>query len=81
MKPYVLFATAVLLAASAVHGQTLELADCRINAGPAYPGIKARCGTFVRPQDPGEPNGEQLDLFVAVVPALTLEPAPDPLRA
>jgi len=57
----------------------LELEDCRISAGPGHPGIKARCGTFLRPLDPQDPDGEQLELSVAVVPALNLEPEPDPL--
>ncbi len=63
----------------AVSAAELELEDCRISAGPGYPGIKARCGTFERPLDPGAPGGEQLALSVAVVPALNLEPQPDPL--
>lgn len=62
---------------SAADAQTIELEECRINAGPAYPGIKARCGRFVRPEDPSRPDGPTLDLHVAVVPALSLEPAPD----
>ena len=57
----------------------LDLEDCRISAGPGYPGIKARCGTLLRPLDPSQPDGEQLELNVAVVPALNLEPQPDPL--
>ncbi|MEJ2127217.1 MAG: alpha/beta hydrolase [Woeseiaceae bacterium] len=57
----------------------LDLEDCRISAGPGYPGIKARCGTFLRPLDPSQPGGEQLELRVAIVPALNLEPQPDPL--
>lgn len=57
----------------------LLLEDCRITAGPAFPSIKARCGVFLRPQDPVKPDGKMLELRVAVVPALSLEPAPDPL--
>ena len=57
----------------------LELEECRISAGPGYPGIKARCGTLLRPLDPANPAGELLELRVAVVPALNLEPQPDPL--
>lgn len=60
-------------------GLALELEDCRITAGPGYPGIKARCGTLVRPLDPADPDGERVELAVAVVPALDLEPEPDPL--
>ncbi|MDX1515545.1 MAG: alpha/beta fold hydrolase [Woeseiaceae bacterium] len=78
----------------------LELEDCRISAGPAFPSLKARCGTLARPVDPDEPgdsndpddsddpddtgdsNGndrDTLELRVVVVPALNLEPAPDPI--
>ena len=57
----------------------LELEDCRIRAGAGYPGIKARCGTLPRPLNPADPDSPLIDLFVAVVPALSLEPAPDPL--
>lgn len=57
---------------------TLPLEDCRINAGRGSPGIKARCGTFNRPLDPSDPASKTLALFVAVIPALTLEPEADP---
>ena len=56
----------------------IELTDCRISAGRGFPGIKARCGTFWRPQNPASPDSPRLELNVAVVPALSLEPAPDP---
>ena len=67
------------VAIGAMPAAALELEDCRISAGPGYPGIKARCGTFSRPLNPANPDGEQLDLRVAVVPALDLNPEPDPL--
>ena len=71
---------ALLFAAAPVFAQAgLELSDCRINAGPGYPGIKARCGDFARPLDPGNPDGDVIELRVAVVPALDLTPEPDPL--
>jgi len=71
----------LILAAISVAGPTsaLELHDCRISAGPGYPGIKARCGTLLRPLNPEDPASEQLELSVAIVPALNLEPKPDPL--
>jgi len=56
----------------------VDLEDCRITAGPGYPGIKARCGILLRPLDPADGNSPTIDLHVAVVPALSLEPAPDP---
>ena len=72
-------ALALLLLCLPLAGNALDLEDCRITAGPGYPGIKARCGTFARPLDPARPDGEQLELKVAVVPALDLTPEPDPL--
>ncbi len=56
----------------------LELEDCRISVGAGSPGIPARCGIFVRPLDPDDASKGSIDLKVAVVPALTLEPAADP---
>ena len=57
---------------------TLELNDCRISAGPGFPGRKARCGILERPLDPSAPGSAVVELRVAVVPALTLEPMQDP---
>lgn len=56
----------------------LVLEDCRISAGPGFPGIKARCGTLERHEDPWDEGSALLPLKVAVVPALSLEPEPDP---
>lgn len=69
-----------LPAASAVADTqaALELEDCRIHAGPGYPGIKARCGSFERPENPDDPGSARILLNVAVVAALSLEPEPDP---
>jgi len=70
---------AALLAASASNAQSLELEDCRINAGPGSSSMQARCGSLTRPLDPrGEVPGE-IELRIAVVPALNLNPEPDPL--
>jgi pimeloyl-ACP methyl ester carboxylesterase len=78
----VLVALCVYLPASADEASsppTLELSDCRIHAGPGYPGIKARCGVFERLLDPDDASSTLLKLSVAVVPALSLEAEPDPL--
>jgi pimeloyl-ACP methyl ester carboxylesterase len=73
------FVLATLLLAATAHGQTLELEECRISAGPGASSMKARCGTLLRPLDPsGEVPGE-IELRVAVVPALSLTPEPDPV--
>lgn len=68
----------LLAAATPAPGDAVTLSDCRITAGPGFPGIEARCGTFERPLDPGDPARGSLLLRVVVVPALSLEPEPDP---
>lgn len=57
----------------------LELTDCRISAGEGEPSIAARCGDFERPLDPDDPDAGTITLRIAVVPALSLEPANDAL--
>lgn len=84
MPRFLLPAALLLSAVGAAFAQSpaapaLELTDCRISAGPGYPGIEARCGVLGRPLDPGNPEAGSIELNVAVVPALSLEPAPDPL--
>jgi pimeloyl-ACP methyl ester carboxylesterase len=68
----------LLLLGLAPGALALELEDCRISAGPAYPGIKARCGTMLRPQNPADADSPGIEISVAVVPALDLKPDPDP---
>ena len=41
--------------------------------------VSAECGTFKVPEDPQQPKGRQIELFVARVPAISLNKAPDPL--
>ena len=68
----------LLVSLPALAAPSLELEDCRISAGPAYPGIKARCGTLLRPENPDDEASPSIEIAVAVVPALDLEPEPDP---
>jgi pimeloyl-ACP methyl ester carboxylesterase len=56
----------------------LALDDCRISAGRGFPGLKAQCGILRRPLDPARADSPRIELRVAVVAALTLEPEPDP---
>jgi len=59
--------------------QSLDLEGCRISAGPGSPSIKARCGTLLRPENPADPGSPQIELRIAVVPALNLSPETDPI--
>jgi len=70
----------ILLALCAAAGaQDLGLEGCRISAGPGSPSIKARCGTLRRPENPADPESPQIELSIAVVPALNLSPETDPI--
>ena len=69
----------LLLGISSHGAGALELEECRISAGPAFPGIKARCGFLERPENPDDPDSPVLSIRVAVVPALNLQPQPDPI--
>lgn len=79
---YRIVATGLLLicgTALSQDGPALELDSCRISAGPGHPGISAQCGTLRRPLNPDDPDSGTIELRVAVVAALDLEPEPDPL--
>jgi len=74
-----LLGLALLPASGMGNAQALSLEDCRISAGPGYPGIKARCGTLLRPENPDDPGSPEIEIRVAVVPALNLNPENDPI--
>ncbi len=77
-KPLLLTTVFLLGSIPAFAAPALELDDCRISAGPAFPGINARCGTLLRPENPEDAGSPEIEIAVAVVPALDLEPEPDP---
>ena len=74
----VILALAALALGTGAGAETLELEDCRISVGPGYPGTRARCGTMLRPENPEDPASPEIEVRVAVVPALTLAPETDP---
>jgi len=53
----------------------LSLTACRL---PGHP-TELQCGTLQRPLDPAQPNGTQISLRVAVLPALARNKLPDPV--
>lgn len=56
----------------------ISLQDCTLSAPGASP-VKARCGTLRVAENPAAPDGRQIDLHVAVVPAVSRDPEPDPI--
>ena len=67
------------LLAAVANGQPIALAPCDLTATEGRQEVDAQCGTLSVPLDRGDPDGETIDLYVAVVEALTEQPAPDPL--
>jgi len=77
MRP--VLAVALVLIASPASAKKLELEACRISDMRGLVSVAARCGKFAVPEDPGDPDGRQIELAVAVVPAIATRPKPDPL--
>jgi len=57
----------------------IDLQDCRLESPSAGGSVAARCGWLEVPENRDDPAGRKLRLHVAVIPALRLQPAPDPL--
>lgn len=57
----------------------LVLEPCRIANPLGIGAITAECGTLRVPENPARPDGRQVDLFVARVPAISRRKRPDPL--
>lgn len=63
---------------TAVPESSLTLEDCALTS-PAGNQVDARCGTLTVPEDRSNPAGRQIELRVAVIPAIKRDPEPDPL--
>lgn len=61
------------------HERTISLAPCQLKAPGLVARVPARCGTFEVPEDGSKPDGRTIDLRVAVVPAVSRAPEPNPL--
>jgi len=67
------------LAAADVSPPRLALEPCRLEHPARVLAVTAECGSLSVPENPAEPGGRQIDLFVARVPAISLNKKPDPL--
>jgi pimeloyl-ACP methyl ester carboxylesterase len=71
-----LAAIALVAACSdSVSKRAVVLSECRL---PRF-AQPAQCGTLEVPEDRAKPEGRKVKLFVAILPANTLSPKPDPL--
>jgi pimeloyl-ACP methyl ester carboxylesterase len=76
-----LFACSTNLAPPVVEvGPTLHLEPCELTAvGGGASGQRALCGNLRVYEDRQSGNGRQIDLHIAVIPAVSRSPEPDPL--
>ena len=68
-----------LAAEAATPAPTLTLTPCRLKHPARMLALTAECGSFTVAENPDQPNGRKIDLFVARVPAISIKKAPDPL--
>ena len=64
---------------AAIADSPLHLADCRLESALAGGSVAARCGWYRVRENRDDAQSKELQLHVAVVPALRLKPAADPL--
>lgn len=57
---------------------SISLEDCSLISATGRQ-IDAQCGTLTVPEDRANPDGRQIDLRIAVIPAITRSPEPDPV--
>ncbi len=55
------------------------LKPCRISDSDGLVSVAARCGKLAVAEDPDDPKGPQIELAIAVVPAIATRAKPDPL--
>jgi hypothetical protein len=73
-----LMGLAATAAADVVPAQ-VKLSPCRLEHPFRMLALTAECGSFTTPENPDDPNGRKIDLFVARVPAISFNKKPDPL--
>jgi len=72
-------AAAWTVAGRAIAAPRLALAPCELRQSEELTLIQARCGRLAVPENPAAPQGRRIDLRIAVVPAVSTHPRPDPL--
>ena len=77
-----MLALALLAASRATHAapaRHLTLTPCELRSSGALQLVKAECGRLPVAENPADPNGRQIRLAVALVPAVSTAVRPDPL--
>jgi pimeloyl-ACP methyl ester carboxylesterase len=66
-------------AAATTSPSQLTLRPCRLEHPARMLALTAECGALTVAENPEQPDGRKIDLFVARVPAISLNKKPDPL--
>lgn len=61
--------------ASSAHAEPIKFERCQVKLGAVE--RDAECGVLARPENPDQPDGKQIDLFVAKFPSSSPKPAAD----
>ena len=69
----------LLMPALSVSAEVLTLTDCALEAADRSLILEAQCGQLRLAENPQQPEGRQISLSFAVVPARSREPAADPI--
>ena len=72
-------ATACSMATPVPDSPALALTECQLNTPGLNVTVNARCGTLAVPENRANPAGRQITLHIAVAPAVSRNPRPDPL--
>lgn len=56
---------------------TLDLAPCTLTGSQGYGRVEAQCGRLERAENPDDPGGAQVQLFVTRIASLSPDPQPD----
>lgn len=72
-------AACVPQAQSTTGPKRIDLTDCVLSSPGVQNQVEAKCGSLTVPEDPSNPQSRQIDLNIAVVPAIKRSPEPDPL--
>jgi len=71
--------TATTTPSETLSGPIITLEPCHLSAPGLSTRLPARCGTLTVYEDRAALSGRQIALYVAVIPAISRNPAPDPL--
>jgi pimeloyl-ACP methyl ester carboxylesterase len=75
--PSILLACLCFLPFASALAAAPALEQCELSGSHGVGRVEAVCGRLPRPENPEQPDGARLDLFIAKIPSLSPEPAPD----